>query len=423
MVDEEFEDKVLLAEANQWPEDVVDYFGDGDECHMAFHFPVMPRMFMAVRREEAKPIVEILENTPEIPEQLPVGHLPAQPRRADPRDGHRRGARLHVREYARDPGCARTSASAAGSLPCSTTAATADRAVPRPAAVAAGQPRSCTTATRSGWATTSTSVTATASARRCSGAPTATPGSPAPTSPSCTCRSSWTRSTATPAINVEAQQRHPNSLLHWVRNLVHVRKQHPVFGTGRFEALESSNGKVLAFLREDDHDVLVVANLAASAQPVELDLAASPVARPSSCSAGTRFPDVGELPYLLTLGPPRLLLVRAGETRSEARGALHPERRRARSPRRCRPGCRAQRWFGGKARDVSGIEVADVLVVDGSPHPVCSWRSSTSPTPTAMRRYQLPLTVATPTRPVVEIAGVRLGDALRTHRPASRWRR
>ena len=100
-IDARYPDRVLLAEANQWPEDVVQYFGDGDECHMAFHFPVMPRMFMAVRREDATPIYEILEQTPGIPGELPVGPVPAQPRRADARDGHRRGARLHVRRSTR----------------------------------------------------------------------------------------------------------------------------------------------------------------------------------------------------------------------------------------------------------------------------------------------------------------------------------
>ena len=94
---------VLLAEANQWPADVVDYFGLGDECHMCFHFPLMPRMFMAVRREQRYPITEILSQTPDIPDGRPVGHLPAQPRRADPRDGHRRRARLHVRGVRQGP--------------------------------------------------------------------------------------------------------------------------------------------------------------------------------------------------------------------------------------------------------------------------------------------------------------------------------
>ena len=72
---------MLLAEANQWPEDVRDYFGDGrDECQMAYHFPLMPRMYMAIAQEDRHPIVEIMEQTPDIPGYLPVGHFPAQPR-------------------------------------------------------------------------------------------------------------------------------------------------------------------------------------------------------------------------------------------------------------------------------------------------------------------------------------------------------
>ena len=97
VVDADYPDRVLLCEANQWPADVVEYFGEnGDECQMAFHFPVMPRLFMAVRREQRFPISEIMAQTPDDPGQLPVGRLPPQPRRADPRDGHRRGAGLHV---------------------------------------------------------------------------------------------------------------------------------------------------------------------------------------------------------------------------------------------------------------------------------------------------------------------------------------
>ena len=97
-VDEKYGDRMLLAEANQWPEDAVSYFGQGrgDECHMAFHFPLMPRLFMALRMEDRLPIVEILEQTPADPRNQPVGVVPAQPRRTDPGNGHRRGARLHV---------------------------------------------------------------------------------------------------------------------------------------------------------------------------------------------------------------------------------------------------------------------------------------------------------------------------------------
>ena len=95
-VDERFDDRMLLAEANQWPEDAVAYMGDGDICQMAFHFPLMPRMFMAARQEDRFPIVDILAETPPTPARLPVGPLPPQPRRADPGDGDRRRARLHV---------------------------------------------------------------------------------------------------------------------------------------------------------------------------------------------------------------------------------------------------------------------------------------------------------------------------------------
>jgi maltose alpha-D-glucosyltransferase / alpha-amylase len=113
---------MLLAEANQWPEDAAEYFGDGDECHMNFHFPLMPRLFMAVRMEDRFPIIDILAADPGDPRRLPVGAVPAQPRRAHARDGHRRGARLHVpRVRGTTRGCASTSASAAGSRRCSAT--------------------------------------------------------------------------------------------------------------------------------------------------------------------------------------------------------------------------------------------------------------------------------------------------------------
>ena len=102
-VDAAYPDRVLLAEANQWPEDVVHYFGTGDECHMAFHFPVMPRMFMSLRLEEAKPLLEILDRTPRDPAGGAMGPVPAQPRRADARDGDRRGAGLHVRGVREGP--------------------------------------------------------------------------------------------------------------------------------------------------------------------------------------------------------------------------------------------------------------------------------------------------------------------------------
>ena len=115
-LDAHFTGKVLLAEANMWPEDVRPYFGDGDEFHMSFHFPIMPRMFMALRLEDRKPLIDIIERTPEHSRLLPVGHLPAQPRRADARDGDRDRARTTCgTSTPRTRARASTSASGAGS--------------------------------------------------------------------------------------------------------------------------------------------------------------------------------------------------------------------------------------------------------------------------------------------------------------------
>ena len=160
----------------------------GDECQMAFHFPVMPRMFMARAPRAGGADLRDPRAARRRSRQLPVGAVPAQPRRADARDGHRRGARLHVRRVRagsadeaqpRDPPPARA---AARQRP------RRDRADDGDPVLAARLARSSTTATRSRWATTSSSATATACARRCSGPATATAASRAPTSPSSTRR-------------------------------------------------------------------------------------------------------------------------------------------------------------------------------------------------------------------------------------------
>ena len=102
-LDHRYGDRMLLAEANQWPEDVLHYFGDGDECHMAFHFPLMPRIYMAVATEDRHPITDIMRQTPDIPRFVPMGGVPAQSRRADARNGHRSRARLSVEPLCRRP--------------------------------------------------------------------------------------------------------------------------------------------------------------------------------------------------------------------------------------------------------------------------------------------------------------------------------
>ena len=187
-MDARYPDRMLLAEANQWPEDAAAYFGDGDECHMNFHFPVMPRLFMSLRLENRTPIVDILEQTPEPP---PGGQWATFLRNHDEltlemvTDEERD---LMLRAYATDladahqPRHPPPAGAAARQRP------PQDRAAQRAAVLAARARRSSTTATRSGWATTSTSATATACARRCSGRPTATPASRRPTRTASTCR-------------------------------------------------------------------------------------------------------------------------------------------------------------------------------------------------------------------------------------------
>jgi maltose alpha-D-glucosyltransferase/alpha-amylase len=302
MVDSEFFAKVLLAEANQWPEDVVDYFSDGDECHMAFHFPVMPRMFMAARREEARPIIEILQRTPQIPKNCQWGiflrnhdELTLEMVTDEERD-------YMYMEYARDPrmkmnvGIRRRLAplldnnrdlwelfhSLLLSLPGSPVMYYGDEI---------GMGDNIFLGDRDGvrtpmqWTGDRNGGFSRADFARLYLPPVMDPVY------------------GFAAINVEAQQRHPHSRLQWVRNLVHTRKQYPVFGCGSFRPLKSNNSKVFAFLREDSATtVLVVANLASTAQPAELHLDEFNGRVPVELLGGTRFPPIGELPYLLTLG-------------------------------------------------------------------------------------------------------------------------
>ena len=252
-LDADYPGRILLAEANGWPADVADYFGDGDECHLCFNFPLMPRLFMAVRREQSYPITEILAQTPEAPPGVPVGDLPAQPRRADPREGQRRGARLPLRRVRQGPADEAAHGDRPPPRPAARPRPPARRAPLLPPASPCRAARSSTTATRSRWATTSTSATATRCARRCSGPPTATAASR---------RADFAQLYLPPlmdpvygfaAVNVEAQQRNPSSFLHWMR-------RHAGRAPGHFRSSASApwrystcpNPSVLAFVRSGE---------------------------------------------------------------------------------------------------------------------------------------------------------------------------
>ena len=302
-IDANYADKVLLAEANQWPEDVVEYFGDGDECHMCFHFPVMPRMFMSLRREDATPIYEILERTPPIPENCQWGlflrnhdELTLEMVTDDERD-------YMYNEYAKDPrmklnlGIRRRLAPLLDggrdeiqllhaimfSLPGSPVLYYGDEI---------GMGDNIFLGDRDGvrtpmqWTGDRNGGFSRADFAQLYLPPLMDPVY------------------GYQAVNVEAQLRTPTSLLRWIRRFIALRKQHPVFGLGTYEPLETSNPRIFAHVRRYEDDiVLCVHNVARSAQAVELDLARFRGMVPEEMFGRTAFPPVGELPYLLTLGP------------------------------------------------------------------------------------------------------------------------
>jgi maltose alpha-D-glucosyltransferase / alpha-amylase len=300
-VDSLYPDKVLLAEANQWPEDVVEYFGSGDECHMAFHFPVMPRIFMAVRREQRYPISEIMAQTPAIPDNCQWGiflrnhdELTLEMVTDEERD-------YMYSEYAQDPrmkaniGIRRRLAPLLDnsrdqmelftalllSLPGSPVLYYGDEI---------GMGDNIYLGDRDGVRTPMQW----------------TPDRNAGFS-SCDPQRLYLPVIMDPVygyqvINVESQMRSSTSLLHWTRRMIDVRKRHPTFGMGDYEELGVSNPSVLAFVRQFGDDlVLCVNNLSRFAQPVELDLRRFEGRTPIELIGGVHFPRVGELPYLLTM--------------------------------------------------------------------------------------------------------------------------
>lgn len=302
-VDKAYDNIVLLAEANQWPEDVVEYYGDGDECHMCFHFPLMPRMFMAARRQVRYPIAEILERTPKIPENCQWGiflrnhdELTLEMVTDEERD-------YMYMEYAKDPrmklnlGIRRRLAPLLEnsrdqtelfhamllSLPGTPIIYYGDEV---------GMGDNIYLGDRDGVRTPMQwSADRNAGFSRADFAQLYLPLLMDPVY-------GYER------VNVEAEQRDSNSFLQWFRRLLAVRKQHPVFGLGEFEILHPENAAIFTYVRTLGDDVaLVVNNMSGRAQAAELDLSAYEGMYPVELFGGERFPRIGELPYLLTFGP------------------------------------------------------------------------------------------------------------------------
>jgi maltose alpha-D-glucosyltransferase/alpha-amylase len=380
-VDRRYGDRMLLAEANQWPEDAVAYLGGGDLCHMAFHFPLMPRMFMATRMEDRFPIIDILQQTPQIPDSAQWAlflrnhdELTLEMVTDEERD-------YMYRMYAHDPqarlnlGIRRRLAPLLGndrrmiemmlgllfSMPGTPVVYYGDEL---------GMGDNIYLGDRNGVRTPMQW-----SADRNGGFSKANPQrlyAPVIIDPEYHAES----------INVESQQANPNSLLWWTKRLIALRNRHQAFGRGALEFLYPENRKVLTYLRtHGDERILVVVNLSRHSQYVELDLSQFREMVPVEMFGGTEFPKIGELPYLLTLsphtfywfsleaqpeeiavgGPWRVPTIRVDEAWQEVFGRRHLPALEAVLPRYLP----TRRWFGAKGRRVTNAHVAETVPLSG----------------------------------------------------------
>src|SRR2546427_9292098 len=379
-VDQRYGDRMLLAEANQWPEDAVVYFGNGDECHMAFHFPVMPRLFMALHMEDRFPIVDILDQTPDIPEscqwalflrnhdELTLEMVTDEERdymyRVYAHDAH---ARINL-------GIRRRLAPLVGndrrrfelmnallfSLPGTPVIYYGDEI---------GMGDNFYLGDRNGVRTPMQW-----SGDRNAGFSRANPQRlylPVIVDPQFHYES----------INVETQQNNPHSLLWWMKRLIALRKRYRAFGRGTISFLYPNNRQVLAFIRRHGGEqLLVVANLSRFVQYVELDLSAFKGMVAVELFGRTPFPPIGDLPYLLTLGPHSfywfgLERPRTVEAAVSATDEARPPRLRVKGPWQnvfeAEAGAtlaaalpallRTRRWFGGKALEIKAATITATI--------------------------------------------------------------
>ena len=302
-VDAHFTGKVLLAEANMWPEDVRPYFGAGDEFHMSFHFPIMPRMFMALRLEDRKPLIDIIERTPSIPDSCQWGIFLRNHDELTLEMVTEIERQYMWDEYAKDPrarinlgirrrlaplveGDRRRIELMSGllmSLPGSPILYYGDE-IGMGDNVYLGDRNSVRTPMQ--WNGGFNAGFSAADPERL-----------------------WLPLISNAvygyqAINVESQERNSTSLLNWTRRLIEVRRFTKVFGRGSIEFLKPDNHRVLAFTRTHGRDtVLVVSNLAGTAQVVELDLSRLAGAIPIEMFGGSIFPRIGQEPYIMMMGP------------------------------------------------------------------------------------------------------------------------
>ncbi len=301
VIDARYSDRMLLAEANQWPEDVRDYLGDGDECHMAYHFPLMPRIYMAIAQEDRHPIVEIMQQTPDIPgtcqwaiflrnhDELTLEMVTSRERdymyqmyAADPRSRLNLGIRRRLAPLMdNDPERIKLMNFLLLSMPGTPIIYYGDE-IGMGDNIYLGDRNGVRTPMQ--WSPDRNAGFSQADPQRLYLPPI------------------MDSIYGYEAVNVEAQSRDPSSLLNWMRRMLAVRDQYKGFGRGRLSFLRAGNRKILAFVREHgDETLLCIANLARSAQPVELDLSRFKGRVPLELLGRAAFPPIGDLPYLLTL--------------------------------------------------------------------------------------------------------------------------
>ncbi len=385
-VDENYPNRMLLAEANQWPEDAVTYFGDDDECHMSFHFPLMPRLFMSVWMEDRYPIIDIMRQTPDIPPNCQWAvflrnhdELTLEMVTDEDRD-------YMYRVYAHNP------------------QARINLGIRRRLAPLLGNHR-----------------------RRIellNGLLFAMPGTPViyygdeigmgdniylgdrngvrtPMQWSPDRNAGFSRANPQQlylpiiidpeyhyeAVNVEAQQNNTHSLLWWTRRLIALRKRHKALGRGTLEFLQPENRKVLVFVRQyEDEMILMVANLSRFAQAVEMDLSDYKGMVPREIFGRTEFPAIGDLPYFLTLAPhtffwfllePQLIEDVAARphwehlpmiTGVDNWSAVVKGHKTAALEAVLPTYIKERRWFGGKSRTIQSVQIGEVITMPPNEH-------------------------------------------------------
>ncbi|HEY9601412.1 MAG TPA: maltose alpha-D-glucosyltransferase [Allocoleopsis sp.] len=382
-VDEKYPNRMLLAEANQWPEDAAAYYAAGDECHMNFHFPLMPRLFMSLQMEDSFPIIDILQQTPQIPDNCQWAlflrnhdELTLEMVTDEDRD-------YMYRVYAQDPvmrlnlGIRRRLAPLLGnnrrrlellnalllSFPGTPVLYYGDE-IGMGDNVYLGDRNGVRTPMQ--WSGDRNAGFSRTNPQKLYAPPIIDPEYHYET------------------VNVEAQRANSHSLWWWMKRLISMRKRFRAFGHGTFEFLYPENRKVFAFLRTykdgKDEQILVVANLSRFVQTVELDLSQFKGMVPVEIFGGTQFPAIGDAPYFLSLTPHafyfftlQLQAVNSSHPRPQDQvptlfiqgnwQTIFAEESRATLASVLPDYLQTRRWFGGKARTIQSVQITETIPV------------------------------------------------------------